>query len=152
MKPSSRSSTPEWAWAGHSGGASPGHDIHTKNYRDLNFIKKTMWELSGKSKEEHTVYQFDGTYFRNIYTSYGNKKIYPDMANAMLTWGNVGNPYHTKAIFISPRGSKDLHLVWANGKHMTPHSKVTHDSFNSNPANDQEFTKNLSSWIDKQTK
>jgi|WetSurSiteA1Bulk_404760.scaffolds.fasta_scaffold00002_61 hypothetical protein len=148
-RPRGSVSTPEWAWAGYSGGLPPSSHIYNNDYRDLNFIKKRMWELSGKSKEEHTVHQFDGNYFRNTFTAYGNSNIHHHMAKAMLKWGAHGNPYNTKAIFVSKKSDpKKLHLVWANGKHVEPGVHIEHNSFNNNPSNDQEFTKNLSSWID----
>lgn len=145
--------TPEWAWAGHAGGMPPSHNIYRPTYEDLNHIKKTMWEKSGKSKEEHTIRQFDGSFFRNTYTAYGSEKIHPEMAKAMLQWGDSGhgrggNRYGTKAIFASRRGSKKVKMIWANGQHVSPGIEVDHNSPNENPANDQHFTRGLSDWID----
>ncbi len=143
--------TPEWAWAGHSGGMPP-----SGNYRpsmdDVNYIKKRMWELSGKSREEHTVHQFDGNFFRKLFTTYGSDDIHHHMAHAMLHWGSnhsSGHNFPTKAIFVSKKKEpRKLHMIWANGRHTTGHS-IEHESFNHNPDNDQHFVNRLSDWIDK---
>lgn len=144
------SQTPTWAWAGHAGGMPPSSQIYRENYRDLNYIKKRMWELSGKSKKEYTVQQFDGTFFRNIFTAFGSRKIFNEMAKAMKIWGESGNPYDTRAIFISERRGKKLYLVYLDGKFLGDDPYVfTHDSFNMNPANDQQFVRNLPGELDR---
>lgn len=142
--------TPAWAWAGHSGGIAPSHSIYRSDYTDLNHIKKTMWEKSGKSKEEHNVMQYDGSFFRNSFTTFGHEGIHKDMADAMLVWGKSGNPYQTKAVFSSVRGGpRRLKLLWANGQHVSDKDHtIDHDSFNENPANDQQFMRGLNDWID----
>lgn len=123
----------------------PFADIYRPTYDDLNHIKKTMWEKSGKSKTEHTVHQFDGRYWRHSFTAFGNEKIYPEMAKAMKQWGEGANPYRTKAIFISKRGSKKYNLVWANGKDVP----VGQHSFeHPSPQNDHRFNDSLSQWVD----
>jgi hypothetical protein len=109
-----------------------------------------MWELSGKSKKEYTVQQFDGTFFRNIFTAFGSRKIFNEMAKAMKIWGESGNPYDTRAIFISERRGKKLYLVYLDGKFLGDDPYVfTHDSFNMNPANDQQFVRNLPGELDR---
>lgn len=139
------SETPEWAWAGHSGGMPPHGRIHQNNYRDLNFIKKDMWERSGRSREEHTIHNFDGRFFRGTISVYGNDKIHPHMANAMREW----DVHPSKAIFVSTRKEpRKLKMIWANGKHLDKPIETEHEAFNHNPGNDQRFTRNLSDWID----
>lgn len=107
-----------WAWAGHRGGAPPTHSIYRNDYTDLNYIKKTMWEKSGKSHDEYTVYQFDGRYWRNLFTVYGSKDIYRDMTEAMLVWGQSGNSYHTDAIFVRKDRSTKVQLIWLRGNFL----------------------------------
>ena len=148
--PPHKESVPTWAWAGHSGGNPPSHNIYNQSYNDINFIKKKMWDLSNQSKEEHTIRQFDGSFFRNIYTAYGHESIYPEMAKAMLHWGGVASPYHTKAVFASTGNNKKIRLIWANGQHVSPHVEIQHFSFNQSPSNDQHFMRGLSAWINKQ--
>jgi len=45
--------SPEWVWAGYSGGI-PDATIYRNDFSDVNFIKKSMWELSGQSRAEYT--------------------------------------------------------------------------------------------------
>ncbi len=149
-RPPPSTEVPAWAWAGYAGGMPPSSQIYRENYRDLNYIKKRMWELSRKSKKEYTVQQFDGTFFRNIFTAFGNRKIFNEMAKAMKIWGESGNPYNTRAIFISERRGKKLYLVYLDGKFLGDDPYVfTHESFNMNPANDQQFVRNLPAKLDR---
>ncbi len=151
VRRSTRSEPPTWAWAGHAGGMPPSSNIYSADYRDINYIKKRMWELSGKSKKEYTVQQFDGTFFRHIFTAFGSRKIFNEMAKAMKMWGESGNPYNTRAIFINERkGNKKLYLIYLDGKFLGDDPFVmTHDSFNANPGNDQEFVRNLPAELDR---
>lgn len=142
--------TPTWAWAGHAGGAPPSSQIYREDYRDLNYIKKKMWELSGKSRKEYTVQQYDGSFFRHIFIAYGSRKIFNEMAKAMKVWGEGANPYNTRAIFISERKGKKLYLVYLDGKFLGDDPYVfTHDSFNANAGNDQQFMRNLPGELDR---
>src|SRR5438128_2690888 len=53
----------KWIWAGHSDAKPPNSTILKNDFTDLNFIKKSMWELSGYSNEEWTLYGYDGRLF-----------------------------------------------------------------------------------------
>jgi hypothetical protein len=146
-----------WAQAGHSGGMPNSDHISRHDFRDVNFIKKTFHDKAqarGEAvpKQEHTIHQYDGNFFRHTFTTFGHKDDYPEMADAMRTWGSSGNPYHTKAVFASTKADpKGLHMIWANGKHVNPPIRMEHDSFNLNPGNDQSFVNNLSHKIDRAT-
>jgi hypothetical protein len=90
--------TPKWAMAGYSGGIKPSAQIRRNDYSDANFIKKRMWELSGESNVEWTIWAFDGRFFRASTTVYGSPEIFHDMAEAMIMWNShSGNPYETNA-------------------------------------------------------
>jgi hypothetical protein len=143
--------TPKWAWAGHAGGIPPSHDIYEKSYKDINYIKKRMYELSaGKRRAEHYVQQFDGSYFRNSFMTYGHESIHPEMAKAMLQWGSSGNPYHTKAIFASRRNNpREMHLLWANGRHMPAGTIYKHTGRNKYAHNDPQAREAINAFIDK---
>lgn len=125
--------------------------ISRNNYTDVNFIKKDMWEKSGKSKEEWTIQGYDGRFFRGITTVYGNKKIFNDMAEAMVTWQSKGgNPYPTRAVFASKGKDRKLYLIYLDGKFMGDDPYIfEHDSMNLNPSNDQSFMRNLPNELDK---
>lgn len=149
---SGHTETPEWAWAGYSGGMPPSSSIYRNNYTDMNFFKKRMWELSDHSRQQWTIQQYDGAYFRHILTVFGSPAIFRDMADAMLVWGASGNPYNTRAIFVSRAkgGDKTLYCIYADGvfydKDPVP---FEHDSFNMNPGNDQQFVRKLPEMLDR---
>jgi hypothetical protein len=149
--PSAKTETPVWAMAGVSGGASPSAIIYRQNYTDYNFIKKAMWELSSRSKEEWTISGFDGNFFRNSITVYGSPKIFNNMADAMIQWQTKGgNAYSIRAVFVSQRNSRDLLLIWADGTYYGDNPiKMEHDSFNDNPGNDQQFQRELPAFLDQ---
>lgn len=134
-----------WAWAGHSGGIPPNSRISRQDYRDVNFIKKRMWELSGHSKQEWTIWAWDGHYFRNSTTVYGSPEIFHEMAEAMVVWnGQGGNPYDTVAVLASKGKSRVLHVLYYNGEFLdTAPELPEHESFNLNPSNDQGFVNRL---------
>lgn len=129
----------------------PSHDIYRRDYTDLNYIKKRMYELSaGKRRAEHTVHQFDGGYFRNSFTTFGHESIHPEMAKAMLQRGATGNAYDTKAIFASRRNNpREMHLIWANGKHMPPGTIYRHEGRNQSVYNDPQAREKINAFIDK---
>lgn len=133
-----RNGVPVWAWAGYAGGAPPNAHISRNNYTDLNYIKKRMWELSDQSPEEYTLWAYDGYTIRGSFTVYGNERIYHNMVDAMLTWEGGT----TRAIFASKKNNRTLYLLYANGRYTKP-IQFRHDSPNMNPANDQEFMRNL---------
>ncbi len=125
--------------------------INRNDYTDVNFIKKDMWARSGKSKEEWTIWGHDGSFFRGVTTVFGNKKIFNDMAEAMRTWQSKGgNPYPTRAVFVSPKRSKKLYLVYLDGHFLGEDPYVMeHESHNANPSNDQSFAHSLPGEFDK---
>ncbi len=43
---------PAWAWAGLAAGAAPDELILRQDCGDRNFLKRRLWELSGRSSEE----------------------------------------------------------------------------------------------------
>ena len=153
---STRSETPTWAWAGHAGGMPPSANIYSADYRDINYIKKRMWELSGKSKNEYTIWQYDGAYFRGVFSVFGSEKIFNEMAKAMRVWGSSGNPYHTRAIFVTERkhesapSERELKLIYLDGDFLGDDPFLLHhNSFNANPGNDEEFMRDLPNQLNK---
>ena len=150
-RPSARTETPVWAMAGFSGGTPPSASISRQNYTDYNFIKKAMWELSCQSKEEWIISGFDENSFCNSITVYGSRKIFNNMADAMIQWQtNGGNAYLIRAVFVSLRRSRDLLLIWAGGTYYGDNPiKMEHDSFNENPGNDRQFQRELPAFLDQ---
>lgn len=112
---------PIWAQAGYSGGMKETGNIYRNNYTDLNFIRKKLWELNGKKTDQAwTVRGHDGSYFRNIFTVWGSRATFPDMAQAMYQWQSQGaSSYNVEFIFASPRGQYNtLFLIFARGKNL----------------------------------
>lgn len=141
---------PVWAQAGSSGTRESGR-ISRNDFRDMNYFKKKMWELSGQSREEWTISAFDGSFFRSSLTVYGSAKIFKDMAEAMVMWNSKGgNSYPTRAVFASRRGSKKMYLIYCDGKFMSyDPPAVGHESFNDNASNDQQFVRKLPELLDQ---
>ena len=141
--------TPEWAMAGYSGGSRPNGNISRNNFSDVNYFKKTMWELSHHSRIEYTIWAFDGHFFRGATTVYGSPEIYKEMAKAMIVW-NGSASYDTRAVFFTLKKKPGIiSLIYADGKFYDEPIEIEHESFNSNPGNDQSFLRKLPSMLDK---
>lgn len=150
-----RHGVPIWAWAGHSGGLPPNATIHRNDYSDLNFIKKEMWRKAGRpaaeKHNEYTVWSFDGSYFRSVFTVYGSHDIYKDMAEAMKQWGDRG----VYAIFVemgstSHWAEKTIWLIWLEGYGPVNSShSFQYSAFNHNPGNDRYFTQTLEDKLER---
>ena len=153
--------TPIWAMAGHSGGAPPSHNIYRQDYTDLNYIKKSMYFMSKDDKNQKIYYvsAFDGHFFRGSFSTYASPEIFHELAQAMITWNSHGgNPYSTRAVFVqkgrppdmfgTDRWSKELYLIYADGKYYRNPIHFEHDSPNMNAGNDQQFVRRLPEMLD----
>jgi hypothetical protein len=157
-------SNTKWSWAGYSGGMHDRAEIYRHDYTDVNFIKKRMWELSGESTEEWTIWGFDGSYTRGVTVVYGSPQIFAQMAEAMITWQTQGgNPYECRAVIVERHEKyrskpfrdddddkeRTVYLIWADGvfydKKPIP---ITYTTFNANPGNDRSFNRRLRKLID----
>jgi hypothetical protein len=108
----------EWIWAGYSGEYTPNSAISRSDFTDINFIKKSMWELSGKTNEEWTIFGYDGILFTNTIKVYGSSKIFYYMTIAMVDFQTKGSiPLSCRAVFVRQGTSHDLYLIYENGKH-----------------------------------
>lgn len=146
---SARGTTPPWAWAGYSGGIPPDGRINREDYTDMNFIKKSMWELSGHSREQWTIFGFDGHFFRHSVTVFGNTHIFNDMAKAMLVWqAKGGNSYPCRAVFVNKKGQTDESLlIYADG-HFYGKEPIIFDH-EGNIINDMQFQRRLPDELDR---
>ncbi len=142
---------PEWVWAGCSGDVPDRCDIHARDFTDLNFIKKSMWELSGSSESEYTIWGFDGLLFRGRVAVFGSPKIFNYMADAMITWLTKGSHrYECRAVFAHEEASGDLYLIYAGGKHYGDSPvKMKQYSFSLNPGNDRDFVRELPELLER---
>ena len=140
--------TPIWANAGYSGGARPHATIFQTNYTDTNFIKKSMWELSGESQLEYAIWGYDGAVFRNVVSVYGSRKIFPYMATAMIELQTKGaHPSACHAVIVSDKGNVTFWLIYADGRYFDDPINLEHNSLHDNPRNDQSFEHRLSDLL-----
>ncbi len=134
--------------------------IYVESYRDVNFIKKHLWELSGKSEDVYTIDAFgpdshvsrDPLYsFQGRTNVYGSPTVFDEMAKAMLIWNaNGGRVETTRAIFVSPQiRPNPIYLIYADGR---SHSKnpipMTYDAEAGSHYKDQLFQSNLPRVLD----
>ncbi len=144
--------TPDkWAWAGHSGANEPNFSISRSDFTDLNFIKKSMWELSGNSYDEWVIYGYDGRLFPHTIIVYGSPKIFHYMAIAMVDFQTKGsNPLPCRAVFARLGTSHDLYLIYADGKYYDQNPiKFRLESVGSNPRNDSAFMQKIPGLLDQ---
>jgi hypothetical protein len=96
------------------------HRIHVESYRDQNFIKKRIWELSNQSDEIYTIDAFGKTSFEGRTRVYGSQDVFDEMAKAMLVWNaNGGNIQLTRAVLVSsPKQENSVYLIYADGKSL----------------------------------
>jgi len=73
------------------------------------------------------------------------------MADAMATFQTRGsNRYECRAVFVHEEASRDLYLIYADGKHRGDAPvKMKHYSFNLNPGNDVDFVRELPDLLDR---
>ncbi|MES2713434.1 MAG: hypothetical protein V4653_17780 [Pseudomonadota bacterium] len=138
-----------WAWAGHPGGAAtaPSDRIEMLDERDPNFVKRALWLLSDRSKEEWTIWSFDGRRFMAPLTVYSNSRLLAEMARMALRFSRVGFR-RPRAIFVQKAGStwSRLMLVHADGNAF-PGVPFNFDG-GTVPSRDQAFVGRLPAMLD----
>lgn len=142
FKPRNKQETPPWQTDPRST-----YDVVGKDHRNLNFNMKYIYEKAleaeggDKTKlKRMTIWAFDGSFARGVFTVFGSDKVYPEMAEAMRIWNSHGgNPYQTEAILVSE--SNGLRIIWIKGKDVN--IPIEHESFNANPFNDNAFVRRL---------
>jgi hypothetical protein len=125
--------------------------IQVESYRDQNFIKKRLWELSGQSKDVYTIDAFGQTSFEGRTLVYGSPEIFDEMAQAMLIWNaNGGNLAATRAVFVStPGDSHALNLIYSDGRsHAKNPIQLKYDPQAGSPYNDKAFQASLPAILD----
>ncbi|MGK7864838.1 hypothetical protein [Falsiroseomonas sp. E2-1-a4] len=141
-----------WAWAGHPAKSStvPDDQIKVANERDLNFLKRHIWQASGRSKEEWTIWSFDGRRFLPSFTVYGAAHVFGEMAAAALCCARVGFR-RPRAVFVEKGGGRwvDLLLIYSDGI-MFPAIPFNR-SFDGPPSNDQALLSKLPAMLDDLT-
>lgn len=112
------------------------------NFRDLRYCKKYIKQESEKNgpTREFTLWNFDGSFFRDVMTVETNEESFPLAASIFERWIDFFKPL---AIFVSI-GDNQIKLLKINGQPVHNQNKIyIHDSFNANPGNDQSFVREL---------
>lgn len=115
-----------------------------KTYANLDYCLKTIEEESKKkgSTIPYTFWAWDGSFFRGVFTAKTNPESFPFAAKVMEMW-NDSFPHNTKAVFVST-GDNELLLLRLDRRDVSGENRTfSHESFNRNPGNDQEFVREL---------
>jgi hypothetical protein len=112
---------PIWAWAGHGDGSTVPDEVILRNdYSDRNFLKKRLWELSGSSAEEWTLWAFDGQEMLSPVVAYCCDAIFPEMAKAMLRHDRRGFRAPRAVLAQPPNERYEVLLLHADGRSHEP--------------------------------
>jgi hypothetical protein len=141
----------KWAWAGHFGRKEPDFTIAKNDFTDVNFIKRSLWELSGHSNDEWTISGYDGKTFQNNIIAYGSPKIFHYMAISMIDYQTKGsNPAPCRAVLARLGTSSNLFLIYADGKYYDQNPvRIRHEPIGSNPQNYTALLRQLPEILDK---
>ena len=109
--------------------------IQKDDYSDPNFVRKYLWEISGKPQNAKpiTLWSYGQGRFIGSLIVYANPSFYPEMAKAMLKLYP-----DSKAIFMAGL-SKKMILIMLDGKVMEQVVPFSHKSHNKMPYNDWGF-------------
>jgi hypothetical protein len=130
---------PVWAWAGHgAGGTVPDEVILRDDYGDRNFIKKRLWELSGGSVEEWTLWAFDGQALLPPVVAYASAAVFPEMAKAMLRHGRRGFRAPRAVLAQAPHERYEVLVLHSDGRQHEPPVAMALSSTNG-LARDRDF-------------
>jgi len=138
-----------WAWAGHPGGSAPPPNDHIEllDERDANFVKRRLWQLSDGSKEQWTIWSFDGRRFVAPLHVYGSQRLFDEMARMAVRYSRVGFR-RPRAIFVQKLGAawSKLLLIHADGAPVAALPFLYGSG--ATPAKDQAFINRLPSMLD----
>jgi hypothetical protein len=126
--------------------------IRVESYRDVNYIKKRCWELSGHSESVYTLDAFGTTAFEGRTLVYGSPEIYDEMAQAMLVWNaNGGKLTATRAVFVSSVADENaLNLIYADGRSFSKRPiQLRYDAAAGSHYNDKVFQSKMPAILDK---
>ncbi len=98
----------------------PDELILREDYSDRNFLKKRLWELSGHSTEEWTLWAFDGQELLPPVVAYGSDAIFPEMAKAMLRNGRRGFRSPRAVLAQAPNERYEVVVLHADGRLREP--------------------------------
>lgn len=141
-------SVPPWQTDGRAS-----HNRVGKDFRDINFCKKAIYEKAmelGGLLLVYTIAAFDGRYFRGTFTVYSSPKALGYAGMVMEKWNSEGaNPYETDAVFAvhNTDVDKKLLLLRVRGKDVTD-KKISFMPDEWPAWNDQAFCRKLKEKYD----
>ncbi len=133
---SSQSERPTgWSQAGWNGGAPNSSNIFNKDFSDLNYCKKTAWEISGRPpfdrEHEYTFINWDGSYFRGVFSVYAIPEKLFEISKMMTQWDNWNR---SVAVFCYRKIDNYALLVNLRGQKVNPPKEIKDFE-----PNDQQF-------------
>jgi curved DNA-binding protein CbpA len=126
--------------------------IRVESYRDVNYLKKRCWELSGHSERVYTLDAFGRIAFEGRTLVYGSPAIFDEMAQAMLVWNaNGGNIKATRAVFVSsPDEAHALNLIYADGRSFSKRPiQLRYNAAAGSHYNDRNLLRKMPAILDK---
>lgn len=139
---------PAWAWAGHGGGVVlPDELILRHDYTDRNFLKRRLWEVSGRSTEEWTLWAFDGRELLPPVVAYASEAVFAEMATAMLQHGRRGFRRPRAVLAQAPDAPHEVLVLHSDGRLHQPPAALPVSSRNG-PALDRAFLFGLPDRLD----
>lgn len=106
-----------WAWAGsgQQPGERPSDRIERFDHSDRNFVRRQMWELSGGSTEEWTIWPFDGRAFLTPLTVYASSACFASMVAAANGFARQGFRRPAAVLATGARTALDGWLIGIDG-------------------------------------
>ena len=106
-----------WAWAGEAG--RPSDLIHRFDHTDRNFVKRRLWEVSGGSRDEWTIWPFDGARFLDSLTAYASPAAFDEMVQAASHYARQGFRWPRAVLAVPANNRFEAWLVGLGG-HALP--------------------------------
>ena len=134
-----------WAQAGWSGGMPNSTHIYNNDFRDLNYCKKAAWETSGRPKPEEknewTIWNWDGSYFRGVFSVFAVPEKLFEISQMMVRWD--WDSGKSMAVFATHATDPNNVVYLINHRGKEVFKKYEHESSNRNPGNDHQFVEYL---------
>ena len=145
----SESGTPPWQTDQRSSYNRVSDTPAPEAWRDINRVKKDIYEMSlkrGGNPRPMTLVAFDGHFMRSSATVMCNPETMDYAGEVMEYWNSKGgNPYPTEAVF--EQSGKSLLCIRLHGRPVKIMVPLQSESFNNNVANDENFMRNLRTWV-----
>jgi curved DNA-binding protein CbpA len=122
-----------WAQAGWNGGIPYSDHIYNEDFHDLNFCKKTAWEISGKppfdNEHTYTIINWDGNFQRGTFSVYAIPEKLFEISKMMQIWDNH---FQSIAVFFQRKQDHVTYLVNLRGQEVNPPKEFEDFDMNDN--------------------